>query len=128
MERSSSPAAEAVSRALREGGGDWLARRRRVAALSAGAMGSLGVVAAYQFGLIRRPPEPALPFLDAAKVDASGEAYKFLLTPDAALGLLSYSSTVVLAGMGGGDRVRRRPGSRWPCRPRWRSTPWPACS
>jgi len=109
MARSSSRAAEAVSRDLREGRGEWLARRRRVGALSLGAMASLGVVAAYQTGLIRRPPEPRLPFLDAAKVDASGEAYKLLLTPDAALGLASYSATLILAGMGDGDRARERP-------------------
>ena len=100
--RTTSGAAEAVSDDLRRGGGEWLARRRRVAALSLGAMASLGVVAAYQTGLVRRPPEPRVPPLDAERVDAAGEAYQFLKTPDAALGLASYAVTLALAGMGGG--------------------------
>lgn len=74
--RSSTPAAEAVSDALRRGMGDYLENRRRISALVLGGMGSLGVVAAYQFGLLRRPPEPRLRLLDAARVDASREAYR----------------------------------------------------
>ncbi len=49
----------------------------------------MGVVAAYQNGLVRRLPEPPLPFFDAEQVDASGEAYALFRTPDAALGLVS---------------------------------------
>ncbi|MBA2495652.1 MAG: hypothetical protein H0V33_00875, partial [Acidimicrobiia bacterium] len=74
--RSGSAAAEAVSDDLRRGTGDWLEERRRMASLGRGAMVSMGVVAAYQYGLIRRPPEPTLPALDAEAVDASGEAYQ----------------------------------------------------
>jgi FAD/FMN-containing dehydrogenase len=107
--RSSSPAAEAVSDALRRGTGDYLENRRRLAALFLGGMGSLGVVTAYQFGLLRRPPEPRLPFLDAAGVDASGEAYQYLKTPDATLGLASFAGTLVLVGMSGATRAERRP-------------------
>lgn len=107
--RSTSAAAEAVSDDLRGGGGEWLARRRRVAALSLGAMASLGVVAAYQTGLIRRPPEPGVAPFDAERVDAAGEAYQFLKTPDAALGLASYAVTLALAGMGDGGRAHTRP-------------------
>ncbi len=72
-------------------------------------MGSLGVVAAYQFGLLRRPPEPRLWRLDAERVDASGEAYEYLKTPDAALGLASYAATLALAGMGPAGRAQSRP-------------------
>ena len=107
--RSTSAEAEAVSRDLRRGDDGWLRRRRRVGALSLSAMGSMGVVAAYQMGLIRRPPEPRVRFLDAEKVDASGEAYQFLKTPDAALGLASYAVTLALAGMGDRNRARRQP-------------------
>lgn len=107
--RSTSPEAEEVSDALRRGHHAFLDRRRRIAALSLGGMASLGVVAAYQFGLIRRPPEPhARPF-DAEGVDASGEAYRYLLTPDAALGLASNAATLVLAGMGTAQRAETRP-------------------
>jgi hypothetical protein len=61
-------------------------------------MASLGTVAAYQLGLLKHLPEPPGRFFDADRVDASGEAYQFLKTPDAALGLASYAATLVLAG------------------------------
>ncbi len=107
--RSSSPAAEAVSDALRRGAGDFLEQRRRVALLQTAAAGALAVVGLYQFGLLRRVPEPPLPGLDADRVDASGEAYVLLSTPDSALGIASAGATLALAGMGGAQRYRERP-------------------
>lgn len=107
--RSSSPAAERVSRDLRTGGGDILRRRRRTGALALSAMGSLGVVTAYQMGLLRHLPEPPLALFDADRVDASGEAYQYLKTPDGALGLASYAATLILAGMGSARRAEERP-------------------
>lgn len=107
--RPSSPAAERVSDDLRFGGGDLLRRRRRVGALALSAMGSLGVVSAYQFGLLGHLPEPPVGLFDADRVDASGEAYQYLKTPDGALGLISYAATVALAGMGSGRRAQERP-------------------
>lgn len=77
--------------------------------MSLGAVGSMGVVAAYQMGLVKHLPEPPLDLLDADKVDASGEAYQFLKAPDAAIGLASYAATLVLAGMGSGQRAEERP-------------------
>lgn len=108
--RGTSAAAEAVSDALRRGASDHLDRRRRAAAYTLGSMAALGTVAAYQFGLLRHLPEPPIPYLDADTVDASGEAYQQLKTPDAALGLASAAITLVLIGMGGPDRHRAR---RW---------------
>lgn len=102
--RSTSEAAERVSDDLRRGAGDFLEQRRWIATLGSLASTALGVVALYQFGVLRRVPELPLPFLDADAVDASGEAYQALRTPDAALGLVSASVTLVLAGMG--DRTR----------------------
>lgn len=107
--RSSSAAAEAVSDALRRGAGEFLDRRRRIAALSLAATGALGVVSAYQVGLLRRPPEPPVWPLDAERVDASGEAYQILKTPDGPLAMMSYAATLALAGMGSGDRASRHP-------------------
>ena len=69
----------------------------------------MGVVAAYQNGLLRHLPEAALTVFDADRVDASGEAYEVLKTPDAALGLASYALTLVLAGAGTASRVEERP-------------------
>ncbi len=107
--RSSSLPAEAVSDDLRRGAGDFLEQRRRVAALSLVSSAALGVVALYQYGLLRKVPEPHLPGLDADRVDASGEAYSFLRTPDASVGLISYGVTLALAGMGARDRAVKRP-------------------
>lgn len=102
--RGTSRRAERVSDDLRFGAGSWLEQRRSVSRASLVAMAALAVVNAYQTGLIRRPPEPRLPLLDAARVDGAGEAYEMFKTPDAALGLVSYALTLVLAGMG--DRRR----------------------
>ncbi len=107
--RATSHAAERVSDDLRRGSGSYLEHRRRLSALVLTGMGSLGAVAAYQLGLLRRLPEPPLTRLDAERVDASGEAYQYLKTPDAALGLLSSAATLVLAGMGAADRSRTKP-------------------
>lgn len=111
--RGSSALAERVSDDLRRGAGDFLEQRRRVSALTLAAGGALGVVALYQYGLVRRVPEPRLPglsrVLDADRVDASGEAYQLLRTPDSALGLASYAVTLVLAGAGARDRAQTAP-------------------
>ena len=107
--RSTSPEAEAVSDDLRRGSGELLDHRRRVAALSLASIGALGAVAAYQTGVVRHLPEPPLPGVDADTVDASGEAYQQLKTPDAALGILSSAATLVLAGMGDRRRAAERP-------------------
>ncbi|HVL97835.1 MAG TPA: vitamin K epoxide reductase family protein [Egibacteraceae bacterium] len=107
--RGSSSAAEAVSDALRRGESPHLTGRRRVALLQIIGAGALGVVGLYQFGLLRRVPEPSLPGLDADAVDASGEAYELLRTPDSALGIASAGVTLALAGMGGVDRAEEQP-------------------
>ena len=107
--RSTSAAAERVSDDLRRGAGDFLEQRRWIAGLGSLAAAALGVVGLYQFGLLRRVPEPPLPGLDADAVDASGEAYQAFKTPDAALGLVNAALTLVLAGMGDRDRARTSP-------------------
>ncbi len=107
--RTTSPEAERVSDDLRRGAGEFLEQRRGIAALSSLVSFSLGVVGLYQFGLLRRVPEPPLPFLHADAVDASGEAYVLFRTPDAALGLVSAGTTLVLAGLGARDRARTMP-------------------
>jgi len=107
--RSSSAAAEAVSDDLRRGAGSLLDRRRRLAGLSLGSIAAFVGVAAYQTGVIRHLPEPPIPLLDADSVDASGEAYQQLKTPDAALGIASSAITLVLIGMGDARRAKERP-------------------
>lgn len=107
--RSSSKEAERVSNDLRLGAGELLHNRRMAAGLSLAAMGSLGVVAAYQFGLIKSVPEPAFKYLGASVVDASGEAYQMFRTPDSAIGLASQAVTLALIGAGTGNRSAERP-------------------
>ena len=108
MQDSKREAAE-LSRELREGSSEFLDRRRRTAGLALVAAGSMAVISLYQLGMIDHLPEPPLPRLDADKVDAAPQAYAKLNTPDAALGLWSYATTLVLAGMGGQDRARQHP-------------------
>lgn len=107
--RSSSRYAEQVSDDLRRVASAGLPGRRRATALTLLATAALGVVEAYQAGLLRRVPEPALPGLDADRVDASGEAYRVLGTPDAGLGIASYGASLVLHGAGPADRAETQP-------------------
>ena len=107
--RSSSPAAEAVSDAVRRGASPELDRRRRIGALALGAISAFVPVAAYQAGVLRHLPDPPLRWLDSDAVDASGEAYNRYKTPDAALGIASYAVTLALAAMGPADRATSKP-------------------
>lgn len=107
--RPTSKAAERVSDDLRRGTGSALRARRRQMALMLGASAAMGVVTAYQAGLLRRLPDPPLFGVDSNKVDASGEAYFHLHTPDAALALASYGASMALIGMGAADRAQRQP-------------------
>lgn len=107
--RTGSPYAESVSDGLRRLTSPDLTRRRRTAGLGLLSIGALGVVTAYQVGLLRHVPEPPGRHLDADRVDASGEAYRLLGTPDGALGIASYAATVALAAMGPADRATTQP-------------------
>lgn len=105
----SSSAARRVSHTLREGHGPFLRNRRRVSALMLGASASMGLIAAYQMGLIKHLPGPPLPHFDADKVDAAAQAYRYGSAPDGAWGLLNYAGTLVLAAMGGAIREQEYP-------------------
>lgn len=99
--------AQQLSRELRQGSGEFLARRRRVIGLSLVSTACMGIISLYQMGIIKHLPEP--PGFDADKVDAASEAYALFATPDAVLGLGSYSATIALAAMGGQDREKDMP-------------------
>src|SRR5437763_11957824 len=98
-----------LSRELRKSRSDFLEQRRGIVAMSLTAIGCMGLIALYQMGIIKHLPEPDVPGLDADKVDASEEAYSYLETPDAAIGLGSYAVTLGLAAMGGKDRAKTHP-------------------
>lgn len=107
--RGSSHYAERVSDDLRRIDTPDLARRRAATGLTLVATAALGVVQAYQTGLLRRVPEPRLRGLDADTVDASGSAYQLFGTPDASLGIASYGASLVLFGAGPADRASTVP-------------------
>lgn len=107
--RDSTKEARRLSDYLRQGSDRFIDARRRVTALYLGGSVAFGVVTLYQMGLIKQVPEPRLPFLDADRVDASGEAYGTLRMPDAVLGLFSYAATLMLVTSGDKERASTRP-------------------
>ncbi|MDP9396758.1 MAG: vitamin K epoxide reductase family protein [Actinomycetota bacterium] len=107
--RPTSRYAEEVSDALRRQHSPELTRRRLAVGLTLLATASLAVVEAYQVGLLRHVPEPPWPGLDADRVDAAGEAYALLGTPDAGLGIASYGISLVLFGAGTESRAEDKP-------------------
>lgn len=74
---------ERLSLELRTSSDPDLERRRKIAVLALGASASMAVISLFQLGITRGIPEPPLPLLDAARVDASEEAYAKLQMPDA---------------------------------------------
>ncbi len=98
-----------LSQQLRNASGDFLDQRRGIVIASLTAIGCMGLIALYQMGVIKHLPEPALPGLDADKVDASEEAYSHLQMGDAFIGLGSYAVTMGLAAMGSKERAKTQP-------------------
>lgn len=107
--RQGSAAAERLSDELRLESGDDLRRRRQMAALAGVSSLAMLAVTLYQLGVVRHLPDPPLPGLDSDAVDAAGEAYAYLQTPDAAFGLVSSTVTLLLASIGGRERAERHP-------------------
>jgi Vitamin K epoxide reductase family len=100
---------EALSAELRHSDDPLMQHRRQVVCLSLLSATCMGVVAAYQIGLLKHVPEPPLPMFDADKVDASAQAYEKLSTGDAFLGFVSYGVTMLLAAIGGSRRHETHP-------------------
>jgi uncharacterized membrane protein len=94
---------------LRIGQEASLKNRRKIVASSLLSMGCMALISLYQIGIIRHLPEPAIPGLDADKVDASAEAYRHLQVGDAFLGTISYAVTAALAGAGSSSRAKEMP-------------------
>lgn len=101
--------AEELGRELRQGSDATLKRRRGVVGLSIISIASMGIIALYQIGILKHVPEPPLPVFDAGKVNGSAQAYMYLSTPDAVLGLGSYAATLSLAAMGPANRAEKQP-------------------
>jgi uncharacterized membrane protein len=86
-----------------------LRNRRRAAAAMLLASGSMGVVALYQYGLVKHLADFPGDIFDSDRVDAAGEAYYYGRTPDTALAIASYGATLALIGTGPADRAERQP-------------------
>ena len=98
-----------LSRELREGQSPDLTNRRWIIGLSLLGTVAGQVVTMYQTGIIKRLPDPPLPYVDSNKVNASDYAYKRFDTPDAVLMIITYGLTAWLASAGGKDRAEKQP-------------------
>jgi uncharacterized membrane protein len=97
-----------LSYELRRGRGPELARRRGVIGLSLFSIASIGLVALYQSGVLRRLPDVPGRWFDAEDVAAVPDAYRAGLG-DAFLGLGSYAATAALAAAGERHRAVSHP-------------------
>ncbi len=95
------PTAQDLARTWRRGRTPSLRRRRHAATTALASTTVMAGLSLYQLGVIRRLPELPLPGFDANRVDASAQAYQLLGSPDATLGVVSYSVTAALAVLGG---------------------------
>ena len=95
------PTAQKLARTWRRGKTPSLRRRRHTATTALASTTVMAGLSIYQLGVIRRLPELPLPGFDANRVDASAQAYQLLGSPDATLGVVSYSVTAALAVLGG---------------------------
>lgn len=95
------PTAEHLSLVWRLGDTPSLRRRRHAATTALASATIMAGLSLYQMGVVRRLPEVPLGGFDANVVDASAQAYQLLESPDATLGVVSYSVTAALAGLGG---------------------------
>ncbi|GAB3643052.1 vitamin K epoxide reductase family protein [Spirosoma arcticum] len=98
-----------LSRELREGQSPELTNRRWIIGLSLLGAAAGQIVTLYQTGIIKRLPDPPIPYIDSNKVNASDYAYKRLDTPDAVLMIVTYGLTAWLAAAGGKDRAKKQP-------------------
>jgi hypothetical protein len=99
-------ATDQVREDLRYGTGVSMECRRGIVGLSLFSSAILGGIALYQVGLLKRLPDPPLPAFDAERINGSEEAYSHFETPDALLGIASYTVTACLAATGKEDRWR----------------------
>ncbi|WP_376096076.1 vitamin K epoxide reductase family protein [Roseomonas sp. CCTCC AB2023176] len=86
-----------------------LRRRRWMVGLSLIGTAIGQVVSLYQFGMLRRLPDPPVDVFDSERVNASDYAYARLQTPDAFLMTITYGLTAALAAAGGRTRAERNP-------------------
>jgi len=87
----------------------FVQNRRRIAVLSATGIGCMTAIALYQIGAVRQVPDLPFPKMNSERIIGSAAAYAHLDVGDGCLGVLSYSTTLLLAGAGGRGRSHDRP-------------------
>lgn len=102
--------ARLIQHELQHATGGFLSNRRRIVALSIFSSLTLSGIALFQVGLLKKIPQPHLPYFDAEKVNGSEQAYQLAKTPDALIGMASYAVTACLAAMGPQNRWKS---ARW---------------
>ncbi len=98
-----------LARQMRSSRGGYLRQRRAMVASTMVAQAAISFVSAYQFGLLRRMPDPDWPYIDSNEVNASDEAYSLAEMPDSFIALVSYAVTSAMAAMGDEHRHRNQP-------------------
>ena len=98
-----------LSRELREGQSPELTNRRWIIGLSLLGAAAGQIVTLYQTGIVKRLPDPPIPYVDSNKVNASDYAYNRLDTPAAVMMIVTYGLTAWLAAAGGKDRATKQP-------------------
>lgn len=98
-----------LSHELREEQTPDLNRRRWIVGLSMAGAAIGQLVTLYQTGIVKRLPDPPLPYIDSNRVNASNYAYKRAQTPDAVLMVITYGLTAWAAAAGGKDRAETNP-------------------
>ena len=76
---------------------------RAILGLSLCSIVTLGVVAAFQTGILKHLPGPRGRVVNAERVHGSREAYAIFGIPDALLGMASYSTTALMAAFNARD-------------------------
>ena len=99
-----------LRRALQEGGGQDLALRRAITAVSLVGVASMAVVSLFQMGAIKHLPDPPTrrPKWRSDRINSSDEAYGYGM-PDAPLTVFAHGANMTLAAAGPPDRWRNRP-------------------
>ena len=97
-----------LRRELQEGDSRDLRLRRAVIGLSVAGMASMAMVSLFQTGVIQHLPDPPLGRFDSDKVNSSETAYHWGV-PDGTVSMASHAANVVLAAIGGEERIRRQP-------------------
>lgn len=99
---------DAIRKQLRQGKGESLQRKRKIALLSVIGMVDFGIISLYQLGVIRHLPVLPGKIFNSDKANASHKAYA-MGVPDGPISAALYGLNLVLASAGGSRKSNRHP-------------------